>query len=191
MTEVIYYEDSINIDYLMTLVRPMFGDLTGATYSDTIVRTALVNAVKYLQSRWLAKYQVFDDSLVVVPQPSDVPSGYVYANTAHGTGYIPDGLIRGDVFRNPYIEFTQSSPPLVESNDEMAIALAAVYLLRLTQSTSSASSLMSWATEDIRYSNLAMGRTYEKQLEADLLALNNYFKSKLGMPRKTSFAAIY
>jgi hypothetical protein len=186
-TATYFYNEPLNHDYLMTITRPLFGDLTGAIYSDTMIRTAQVNAIRFLQRRWSSKYQIYDESLHVDPQPSDVPTGYILINTSHGTGYIPNTAVNGDVFRNAYLEFTQGSPPIIESNDEMAIALAATLLLRKIQVSSNSADLVSWATEDIRFSNLGTERSLSKQVADDLAALNEYFQNKLAAPKKSTF----
>jgi hypothetical protein len=189
-TTVVFYTEPTNLDYLLPDLRFHFGDLTGAKYSDQIMRTALVNAVKYLQKKWSSKYQIYTDDILVDPQ-GDVPAGYVRVNTSDGEAFIPSGLAAGSLFRNPYNTFVQSSPPVIESDDEMAIILAATYLLRKTQTSSSVDSLVSWSTEDIRYSNLAAGRTVEKMLLEDKQALDDYFRKKLARPIKSTFPLNY
>ncbi len=189
-TVVTFNTEPTNLDHLMPNVRIRFGDLTGATYSDTIIRTALVNAIGFLQPRWQSKYQVYTDSLAVDPQPVTVPSGYILANTAHGQTYIPDGLTEGDVFRNPYVVFTQPSPPILQSEDEEAIVLAAVYLLRSVQISSSLTGFVSWSTEDIRYSNLGSQRGLTDLLARDLSNLDEYFRKKIAKPQRSTFPIV-
>lgn len=186
-TTVTFNVEPTNLDHLMASVRLRYGDLTGAVYSDTVIRTALVNAVSFLQPRWQSKYQVYSDTLAVDPQPVTAPSGYVYANTYHGQAYIPAGLAEGSVFRNPFVTFTQESPPVLQSEDEEAIVLAAVYLLRSTQVSSSISSFVSWSTEDIRYSNAGGQRGLSDLLARDLLNLDTYFKRRLARPQVSTF----
>ncbi len=189
-TTVTFNTEATNLDHLIPNVRIRFGDLTGATYSDTIIRTSLVNAIGYLQPRWQSKYQVFADSIVVDPQPDTVPSGYLLANTSHGQTYIPDGLEEGSVFRNPYVIFTQPSPPVLASEDEEAIVLAAVYLLRSVQISSSLTGFVSWSTEDIRYSNLGSERGLGKLLEQDLKNLDAYFMKRIAKPQVSQFPQV-
>lgn len=190
-TAVTFNTELTNLDYLIPNVRIRFGDLTGATYSDTILRTALVNAVGFLQPRWQSKYQIYTTPIRVDPQPITVPSGNILANTSHGQTYIPDGLVEGDVFRNPYVVFSQQSPPIIQSEDEEAIVLAAVYLLRSVQISSSLTGFVSWSTEDIRYSNLGSERGLGKLLEQDLFNLNDYFKKRIAKPQISSFPQVY
>lgn len=190
-TNVTFYSGAINLDYLMTDVRLTFGDLDGSVYSDTIIRTGIVNAVKYLQRKWQNKYQVFTESIIDTPQPAVIPDGMVWANTADGQGFIPEDLAEGSAFRNPFVVFTQPSPPIVESGDETAIVLAATYLLRRSQVSSSVISFVSWSTEDIRYSNLGSERGLSGLLESDLLALNDYFQSRIAQPQRSEFPIAY
>lgn len=189
-TTVTFNTEATNLDHLIPNVRIRFGDLTGATYSDTIIRTSLVNAIGFLQPRWQSKYQVYNESIIVDPQPATVPSGYLLANTSHGQTYIPAGLSEGSVFRNPYVIFTQPSPPILQSEDEEAIVLAAVYLLRSVQISSSLTGFVSWSTEDIRYSNLGSERGLGKLLEGDLASLNAYFLKRIAKPQISHFPTI-
>lgn len=190
-TAVTFYTEETNLDFLMPVARITFGDLTGSTYSDTVIRTALVSSVTLLASRWQSKYQVFRDDLVVSPQPVTTPSGYVYTNTVHGQAYIPDGLVEGSVFRNPFVEFTQSAPPVIQTEDEMALVLGAVLLLRKAQVSSSLAGFVSWSTEDIRYSNLGSERGLDKLLAGDILALDTYFITRIAKPRRSEFPIAY
>lgn len=189
-TLVTFNTEATNLDHLIPNARIRFGDLTGATYSDTVIRTSLVNAVRFLQPRWQSKYQIYTSSIRVDPQPVTVPSGYILANTSHGQTYIPAGLSEGDAFRNPYITFTQPSPPILQSEDEEAIVLAAVYLLRSVQTSSSLTGFVSWSTEDIRYSNLGSERGLSKLLERDLFNLDEYFKKKIAKPQISHFPLV-
>ena len=186
-TAVVFINEPTNLDYLMPDVRLQYGDISGTTYSDPIVRTALVYGVKSLQRRWLSKYQIYTDDIKVNPQPTTVPSGYVLANTAHGQTYIPAGLSEGSLYRNPFIIFPQSSPPVIQGVDETAIVLAAIVLLRQSQLSSSATAFISWTTEDIRYSNLGQERSLSRLVEMDIQKLDDYFKSKIALPQRSDF----
>lgn len=190
-TSAVYYTDPLNIDYLMASVRLNFGDLEGNVYSDTTVRTAIVNAIRFLQRQWASRYQIFDPAIVVEPQPEDVPSGYVLANTVDGQIYIPDGLTAGDVFRNPFLQFTSYPPPVISLEDETPIVLAATFLLRKAQVASSSDELVSWSTEDIRYTNLSKERSLSRLLEADKLALDEYFRRSLAAPVRIEYPIGY
>lgn len=186
-TTVTYFIEATNLDYLMPRLRLKFGDLDGSIYSDTTMRTALVYGVQDLQRRWSSKYQTYSDALLVDPQPDTVPAGYVYASTVHGYAFVPSGLAVGSVFRNPFVTFTQYSPPIIQTEDEEAIILAAKLLLRRTQISSSAASFVSWKTEDIAYSNLGSERSLSKILETDQAELDAYFKSKIAAPQLSYF----
>lgn len=190
-TAVTFYEDEINLDYLMPEVRMQFGDLTGSIFSDTIIRTSLVSAVRYLQRIWNGKYQIYLDANLLVPQPTSVPSGYKRINSLFGEADIPSTFVEGSLFRDPYAVFGASSPPLIESIDEQAIILAAVYILRKAQVSSNVGDFLSWGTEDIRYNNLGAERGYSKLLAQDLAALNDYIRSKIAKPRRSDFPVGY
>ncbi len=190
-TTVTFYTEPTNLDYLMLNVRLEFGDLTGAVYSDDIIRTALVSSVIYLQNRWQSKYQVFSEDMIDIPQPAEIPAGMVWANTTDGQAFIPAELEVGSVFRNPFIIFTQASPPVIQSIDERAIILGALYILRRLQISSSSTAFVSWSTEDIRYSNLGSERSLSKLLESDLEAINNYFAANIATPQRSVFPIAY
>ena len=186
-TTVTFYTEPLNVDFLMQELRMEFGDIDGSVYSDTTIRTALVNAVSALQRRWNHKYQVYRFILALDPQPVNVPTGYIAANTAMGISYIPSGLNEGDIFREPRVSFTQASPPIIESVDERAIVLQAVYILRKVQVSSNSIDLISWSTEDIRYSNTERGRSITKLLEQDKNALDDYFRKSIAKPKILNF----
>jgi len=170
-----------NIDYLIDPVRLRLGDFDGTVYSTTLVRTALISAVKYLQKRWKSKYQVVTSG-TYTGDNSTAPSGYAQAHTVDGTAYIPAGLGNDDVFRNPFIAFTQEGPPVVEQNDEDAIVLATAYIIHLAKLTNSSSTFVSWSTEDIRFTNTTAANTMRSVLEALQLELNTVFATRIAQP---------
>jgi hypothetical protein len=174
----------------MTDVRFQFGDLDGSVFSDTVIRTSIVSAVRFLQRALNGKYQIYKVADKIIPQPSDVPTGFMRVNSLHGTADIPDTFIEGNMFRDPYIVFSDMTG-FIEVVDEQAIILAAVYLLRKIQVTSNVSEFISWSTEDIRYSNLGTERGLSSALADDLNNLNTYLRSKIGKPRKSSFPIQY
>jgi hypothetical protein len=65
-----------NLDYLIEPVRFEFGDITEPyTYSDTVYKTALVSAIKYLAQRWNDKYAIDsnDDVVPLLDQTDEAP----------------------------------------------------------------------------------------------------------------------
>jgi len=190
-TAITFYTEPTNIDYLLGDIRMQFGDLTGDIYSDTIIRTGAVSAVRYLQRSWNGKYQIYMNQSLLDPQPADVPAGYKRINSLYGVADILSTATEGTVFRDPYAQFSNFAPPLIESIDEQAIILAAAYLLRKAQISSSASDFVAWGTEDIRYNNLGSERGMSKLLSDDLEALNNYIRSKIAKPRRSEFPISY
>lgn len=170
-----------NIDYLIDSVRLRLGDFDGSAYSDTLIRTALVSAIKFLQKRWRSKYQVVTSG-TYTGNNSGAPAGFAEANTVDGLGYIPELLNNNDVFRSPYIAFTQSNPPVVEQNDEDAVVLATAYIVHLAKLTNSSSSFVSWSTEDIRFTNTTAANTMRNVLETLQLELNTLFATRIAQP---------
>lgn len=190
-TTVTFYTEPTNLDYLMGDVRIRYGDLTGSIYSDTIVRTSLVSAIRYLQRALNGKYQVYKAADQLNPQPADVPTGYVRINSLHGVANIPNTTVEGSMFRDPYAIFSHEAPPILESIDEEAVVLAAKYILRSAQISSSAADFVAWGTEDIRYNNLGSERGMGRLLEQDLNELNTYIRSKIAKPRLSTFPITY
>lgn len=170
-----------NIDYMIDQVRLRLGDFDGTVYSDTLVRTALVSAIKYLQKRWRSKYQVVTSG-TYTGNNELAPAGFAQANTIDGMAYIPDGLVNNDVFRNPFVTFNSTEPPVVEQNDEDAIVLATAYIVHLAKLTNSSSTFVSWSTEDIRYTNTTAANTMRAVLETLQTELNTVFATRIAQP---------
>lgn len=177
-TDVVLYENPLNIDYLLLNVRIQTGDITGAVYSDTLIRTAIVCAIQYLQPKWMSRYQIYNTNLVIDPQPEDVPLGYEQITTADGLGYIKLGQVNGNVFRNPYLCFDQEDNQIIQTDDIICVVLAATYLLILMKYTSNVEALVfrTWKTEDISFSNLGNERQYSKLIEMAKDEVDNCFK---------------
>lgn len=190
-TTVLFSTEPTNLDYLMPDVRLQFGDLDGSIFSDVIIRSALISAIRFLQRKWNGKYQIFTTAALLNPQPGFVPFGYVRINSLHGVADIPATYTEGSIFRNPYVEFTSTPPPLIDSVDEQAIILAAVYLLRKAHISSNVGEFLSWKTEDIGYNNLGVERGLSKLLENDLTALNDYLRTRIAKPQRSDFAPGY
>src|SRR5258706_1518043 len=99
----------LNIDYLIDDVRLHIGDIdddgSKTAFSNSVIRTALINGVKGLQRRWDNRYLVYNERLLVT-NPQDlgytIPSGYVLGRLPQGYGTMPDGLRENDIFRNPF-----------------------------------------------------------------------------------------
>jgi hypothetical protein len=170
-----------NIDYLIDSVRLRLGDFEGTAYSDTLVRTAIVSAVKFLQKRWRSKYQILVSGSYT-GNNSSAPSGYAEANTIDGIGYIPIGLNVNDAYRNPFVVFSQEQPPVIEQNDEDAVVLATAYIIHLAKLTNSSSTFVSWSTEDIRFTNTTAANTMRNVLETLQTELNTLFATRIAQP---------
>jgi hypothetical protein len=162
------------------------GDFEGTVYSNALIRTALVNAVKFLQKRWRSKYQVLSSGMIAEVQPSGfAEQGLIWVSTTNGYSFISAGFEVNDVFRNPFLEFDQPSPPVVEQNDEDAIVLAATYLVHLGKLTSSSATFVSWSTEDIKYTNSESSRSMKVVLDTLMTELNVLFKTRIAQPKAT------
>jgi hypothetical protein len=174
------------MDYLIEPVRMRLGDFTGTSYSDPLVRTSLVNAVKFLQKRWRSKYQIVGSGTIVSPQPAGAAeAGQIWVSTSNGYAFIDAGFVLNDVFRNPFLDFQQPSPPTIEQNDEDAIVLTAAYLIHLAKITSSSATFISWSTEDLRYTNTESSKAMKVVLDALLEEINYQFKVRIAVPKST------
>lgn len=170
-----------NVDYMIDSVRLRLGDFEGTVYSDTIIRTALISAVKFLQKRWRSKYQVVSSN-TYTGNDEFAPAGFSEASTIDGLGFIPMGLSENDVFRSPYIDFKQANPPVFEQNDEDAIVIAATYIIHLAKLTNSSSAFVSWSTEDIRFTNTTAANTMRSVLETLQKELDVLFATRIAQP---------
>lgn len=172
---------STNVDYLIDSVRLRLGDFEGTVYSQILIRTAIISAIKFLQKRWKSKYQVVSSGTYTGDNTS-APSGYAQASTVDGIAYIPLGLNLNDAYRNPFVTFTQDRPPVVEQNDEDAIVLATAYIVHLAKLTNSSSTFVSWSTEDIRFTNTTAANTMRAVLETLQTELNTLFATRIAQP---------
>jgi hypothetical protein len=164
-----------NLDFLIEPVRLRLGDNEGLVYSDALVRTSLTSAIKFLQKRWKSKYQIVSQDTYT----GDVVDGAERANTVDGVALIPAGLSIGSAFRNPFLEFTQPYPPVLEQNDEDAVVIAAAYLIYLAKLTGSSDSYYSWSTEDIRYTNTESAKSARLVMELFKDELDTLFKTRI------------
>jgi len=165
-----------NIDYLIPDVRLRIGDLNSVVFSDTLVRTALISGIKFLQSKWQRRYQVYTDSMLVTPQPDGVPAGYVYVALPDGYNVIPSGLAANDVFRNPFQTFTDPSTSVISQPDEYPIILAAMIFLRDSSLSSSQQTFVNWSDGEYSYSNVASSKIMSDLSSNAWAELNAYFK---------------
>lgn len=181
MTNVEFYTQPTNLDSLIAPLRIRFGDIDGSTFSDTVMRTAIIYGIQYIAPRWDYKYNIFDSSLIT---NDTAPDGMISIGTPHGIMYVPDTLKRGDIFKSTYFEWNTSL--LIDPNDVPIIISAAVYMLRRLQLSGGVQSFVSWSTEDIRYSTLEQSRVLKDMLTQDLNELNNFFAKGIGLVRVSS-----
>lgn len=162
-----------NLDYLIDSVRIRLGDFSGTAFSSALVRTSLVNSVKQLQKRWRAKYQILTADAIADLQPQGAAeSGQLWVSTVNGYAFISSSFNVNDVYRNPFLDFDQPDPPVIEQIDEDAIVLMAVYLIHLAKITSSSTTFVSWSTEDLKYTNTESSRAMKVVLDALLEEIN-------------------
>lgn len=176
-----------NIDYLISDVRLRLGDFTGEVFSDTLVRTALISGIKFLQSKWQRRYQVYADAMYVTPQPDDVPAGYIYAALPDGYGYIPSGLMPNDVFRNPFQTFIDPSTAVITQADEYAVVLAALIFLRESTLSASSAKFVNWSDGEYSYSNVASSKIMEGLGSSIWAELNAFFGTRRAGVRRGEF----
>jgi hypothetical protein len=175
-----------NVDYLIDDVRMRLGDFDGTGYSEALIRTSLINSVRFLSKRWRAKYQIFNSGLIAGEQPAGAADqGYFWTSTVNGYAFLPMTYNDNDIFRNPFLEFEQPSPPIIEQDDEEAFILCAMYLVHLAKLTSSSSTFVSWSTEDLRYTNTEASKSMNHVLDHLLAEIDTLFKTKIAQPRAT------
>lgn len=176
-----------NVDYLIQGVRLHVGDLDEDRYSDSIIRSSLIYAVKQLQRRWSNRYLVYASGMAVSPQPSDVPPGYIQVNLPDGAGNIPVGYAVNDVFRNPFQTFEDPGTG-ISQEDEYPIVLVAAMILMKSVYTSSIQTFQNWSDGEFSFSNVASARAYQSTLNTLAEELDAYFKKRLASPLRDSFA---
>lgn len=178
-----------NIDYLIDDVRLHIGDIDKVTFSDSIVRAALIGGIKMLQRRWQNRYYVFVPSIVVDPVPDDVivPSGYLYAASPNGFTFVASGYKENDVLRNPYHSFVDPGSSPVSQEDEYPVTLAAVIILRRSYMASSADTFQSWSDGEYAFSNLSAVKTLHGLFDNDLASLEFYFRRRLAKSLRSDF----
>lgn len=177
-----------NVDYLLSDIRLRVGDLDKLIFSDDIVRTALITGIKFLQSKWQGRYQVYSNTMFVTPQPDTTPINYIYVALPGGYNIIPSGLFENDVFRNPLVIFNDPSTSIISQPDEYPVTLAALLFLRESLLSSSQQTFLNWTDGKYTYSNVASSKIMQG-LSGDTLAeLTAYFKTKRGSIVRANFS---
>jgi hypothetical protein len=167
-----------NLDYLIVPVRMHIGDIAGDVFSNALILTSLVFSVKWLQNRWNNRYLVYTSNMLVSGTTVNTPDGQCTLATLPGVH---------DVFRNCAITFTSEATPVIDQDDEYPIVIAASILLRRSVITSSLTAFSNWSTPDLSYSNVSSHRALMDLMNADLKALDEFFKKRLASPQKSSF----
>lgn len=170
-----------NIDYLLDEVRLHIGDTESTLFSDSLVRSSLVFAVKSAYKRWGGRYLVFNDGMPT-GGGDPIPAGYIYAKLPDGYGYVPSGLVENDIFRNPSFTFADTGATIITQEDEPIVVLMAAIILRRSYLSSSSNSFVNWSDGEYSYSNVASATTMRGLLADDLAALEYYFKTGRARP---------
>lgn len=186
--------EETNIDYLIPHLRFYIGDEITQRYSDTLMRTSLVNGIKMLQRKWDDRYLVYNDDLIA---GESTMSGYVYVKLP-GTyeepikhGYIPSGYRVNDVFRHPDQMFNSGLTYIVSQEDEFPVVLSAAILTRRAHIASSADTYQSWSDGEFSFSNLGASRALSALYAEDTALWNEYFKKRLSGALKSDFEYNY
>lgn len=179
-----------NIDYLIEDVRLRVGDVDSERFSDSLIRAALISSVKFLQSKWQRRYQVYKDNMLVAPQPTTTPSGYIYVALPDGYNYIPSGLVENDVFRNPFVTFNDVSTSVIVQQDEYPIVLGALLFLRESILSANQQTFINWSDGEYSYSNVASANIMNKLSATALDELNAFFKTRRAATVRTDFTNI-
>ena len=169
---------STNLSYLTPAVRVYIGDLDSTAYSDVVIYTALVSAVKFLQQKWGNRYLIYTSGMLV---------NGTTVNTPDGTCTLDSVPNENNAFRNCAVTFTSVAPPIIDQTDETPIILATSILLRRVKITSNVNTFSSWSTPDLSFSNISNGKLLLDMLRADEAFLDAYFKKKLGRSQKSGW----
>lgn len=178
-----------NVDYLISDVRLQLGDVDGEQFSDSVVRAGLVSAIKFLERRWGSRYLVYASGMAITPVPTDVtvPAGYVYVAMPTGPGFILEGYVDNDVFRNPSHTFLDTSLFPISQEDETIIVTVAIIVLLRSRLTSSSSAFVNWSDGEYSYSNVATSNVLRDIYKSALEDLNLFFKRRLARPVRDDF----
>lgn len=205
----------INIDYLIIDLRIHIGDTESTKYSDSFLRTSMINGIRMLQRRWDNRYYIFNESMVVenlpdgVVRKSDfesgnysyvkyiVPNMYHYIKVGDIATVLPKNFVEYNIFRNPNQVFSDTVNYLKEyghviaAEDEYIVVLASAIIFRKSLLSSSSPNFQTWEDGEFRYSNLGAERAMTTLLENDMKELENLFKKRLAGSVKSLFRSIY
>lgn len=169
-----------NLDRYLDSVRLYLGDQAEPyQHSDPLLLTALVEAVRFLASRWQSRYLIYSPTMLV----SDDGTTKI-VQTPFGNCSVPSSIQENDMFPNCY---AQKTAGFMELADEAALILAASYLLRRAKLQST--SISNWTTPDLSFSNVESSRSVRDMLNADIAMLDLLFRKKLGSIQWSPFQA--
>jgi len=205
----------INIDYLIMDLRIHIGDTESSRYSDSFLRTSMVNGIRMLQRKWDNRYYIFNESMVVenlpegVVRQSDyesgnynslkvvVPNMYHYIKVGDTATTLPKNFVEYNIFRNPNhifsdgVQYLHEDWHVIASEDEYIVVLASAIIFRKSLLSSSSPNFQTWEDGEFRYSNLGAERAMTTLLENDLKELEDVFKKRLAGAVKSVFRSIY
>jgi hypothetical protein len=185
------------MDYLMPDVRIHIGDIDGKRFSNSLVRTALVNSIYFLDKRWGDRYTVVQSGTYLPSgvryreyafYPHEVredtlvrfliPSGFGFVRFSQGYAVCPLFNVYF-VLRNPYVLTNDVYDPIIEPGDVYPVILVASNLLLRTWLTSNADSLVSWSDGEFSYSAIQASKTILEMIKANEDSLKDYFRQRL------------
>ena len=149
-----------DLDYLLPALRMHMWDTTEPyTYSDDMLKRALLIGVKSLMARWNSRY---------------IPS-------------YNAGTDNWDVSRNPDDSFRHTSPPVIMYMDERPIVLAAAVAINSGLIYQVAGNAVSWKDEEVSYSNITGAKLTEASVMRDIDELSKLVpdrRKRLATPTK-------
>lgn len=161
--EVSYPSD---LDYLIGPLRAHLGDVQSPfTFSDALLRRTLVDAVKALSHRWQFRYKI--SAAGTIGELNYTASGidYNYYSVSRNTTKYT---------------FIDTEPPVIQISDERAIILQASIIIKSgnLHASSANSSFGSWRDDELSYSNIESGKSFQTSLSDDRLELDSLLPSR-------------
>jgi hypothetical protein len=138
-------ETSINLDYLLPVLRMQLGDTDSASYRymDSWLRTTLVTGVKAMQRWW-------------------------------GSRYIVDDTTKNVSRNTEAYTFTTAEPPVIQDADERPLILMCSILVKSGQLEANSWNVGSWKDAEIAVSTIEGSRAKEFGYKMDWEELQMY-----------------
>jgi hypothetical protein len=149
-----------DLDYLLPALRVHMWDTTEPyTYSDDMLKRALLIGIKSLMPRWNSRY---------------IPS-------------YDAGADNWDVSRSTTDRFKHAAPPVIMYMDERPIVLAAAVAINGGLIYQVASNAVSWKDEEVSFSNITGAKLTEASVIRDIEELSRQVpdrRKRLAVPTK-------